>query len=105
MGKGEGGQDQPGDKRKNGEPADKDFCLKSRQLQGRIAGLTTLSNKRIQEVCKEDLKLPSKNQKGTNPLLTQRMVDQRLAFAMEYRHYLVLMCVILVNICYNCITK
>ena len=76
----------------------KGFCLKSRELQGRIAGLTTLSNRRIQEVCKEDLKLPSKNQKGTNPLLTQRIVVQRLAFAMEYRHYQVLMCVILVNI-------
>ena len=37
----------------------KDPCLTAKQLKGRISGLATVSIRRIQAVCKNDLNLPS----------------------------------------------
>jgi len=64
----------------------KNPCLSGAQLKGRIPELVNTSVRRIQEVCKDDLKLPSRVM-AKKPPLNQRMMDQRLAFAMEYRHW------------------
>ena len=48
--------------------------------------LANASVRRIQEVCHDDLKLPSRKM-AKKPPLSQRMMDQRLAFAEEYKNW------------------
>jgi transposase len=64
----------------------KNPCITGGQLKGRIPELANSSIRRIQEVCKDDLGYPSRRM-AKKPPLTQRMLEQRLAFAMEYRHW------------------
>jgi hypothetical protein len=62
----------------------KNPCLTAKQLKERIPGLTLVNVRWIQRLCKLKLKLPSRKM-AKKTLLSQRMKDQRLAFAMEYR--------------------
>ena len=64
----------------------KNPCLTAKQLKERIPGLALVNVRWIQRLCKDKLKLPSRKM-AKKPLLSQRMKDQRLAFAMEYRDW------------------
>jgi hypothetical protein len=57
-----------------------------KQLKEKIPSLEGIGIRAIQRACKEKLNLPSRKM-AKKPLLTQRMKDQRLAFAMQYRHW------------------
>jgi transposase len=61
----------------------KNPCLTAKQLKERIPGLALVNVRWIQQLCKDKLKLPSRKM-AKKPLLSQRMKEQRLAFAMEY---------------------
>jgi hypothetical protein len=56
----------------------------SKQLKEKIPSLEGIGIRAIQRACKEKLNLPSRKM-AKEPLRTQRMKDQRLAFAKEYR--------------------
>jgi hypothetical protein len=56
----------------------------SKQLKEKIPSLEEIGIRAIQRACKEKLNLSSRKM-AKELLCTQRMKDQRLAFAMEYR--------------------
>ncbi len=58
----------------------------SRAAEGEDLGLAQVNVRWIQRLCKDKLKLPSRKI-AKKPLLSQRMKDQQLAFAMEYRDW------------------
>jgi hypothetical protein len=64
----------------------KNPCLTAKQLKERIPGMALVNVRWFQRLCKDKLKLPSRKM-AKKPLLSQRMKDQRLAFAMEYRDW------------------
>lgn len=55
-------------------------------LKKAIPELANVSIRRIQEVCKNDLKLPSRKM-ADKPLLNDRMKEDRLRFARAYGHW------------------
>jgi hypothetical protein len=55
-----------------------------KHVKEKISSLERVGIRAIQRDCKEKLNLPSLKM-AKKPLLTQRMKDQRLAYAMEYR--------------------
>ena len=60
--------------------------LTAKQLKTRIPELAEISTRTIQRICKNELQLPSRKM-ANKPLLTERMMAQRLEFAHEYAHW------------------
>jgi transposase len=60
----------------------------ARELKNEVFGWEEISVRRIQEILKDKLKLPSRAA-AKKPMLTKAMVKKRLSFCKKYRHWTV----------------